>query len=142
MANIQAGYGKSDVIASKGPFDLYVGATQVLTGSAFTMQNDRLVLIPAAAVTGVAITLPLNPPDGAEAEISNLSAAAGSSVTGTVSANTGDVIVNGELGAVTAITIAAPSATFGSALNTVKYIYSLNGSTVNGVNARTWFRVQ
>lgn len=141
MANVQVGYGKSDVIAPKGPFDLYVGATQVLTGSAYTMQNSRLILIPAAAVTGVAITLPLNPPDGAEAEISNLSAVTGSSVTGTVSANTGDVIVNGTLAPATAITVTA-SPTAGGATNTIKYVYSLNGSTVNGVNARTWFRVQ
>lgn len=141
MANIQSGYGKSDVLAPLGPFDLYIGATQVLTGSAYTMQNSRLILLPAAAVTGVAITLPLNPPDGAVAEISNLSAVTGSSVTGTVSANTGDSIINGTLAPATAITVTA-SATAGGATNTIKYVYSLNGSTVNGVNARTWFRVQ
>lgn len=140
MANVQGGYGKSDVVAAKGPFDLYVGATQVLTGSVFTMQNDVLVLVPAAAVTGVVVNFPLNPPDGAEIEIVNAGAAA-STVTLTPTANTGDVISTLGLAAATVITPAA-SGTAGSASNSIKYKYSLNGSTVNGVNARTWFRVQ
>jgi hypothetical protein len=138
----QIGYGANDVVGI--PFQFYSGAVGVATGSAYAMTGTKLVLLPAGAVTGVTITLPLNPPDGATVEISNVGAAA-STVTGTVSAATGDTLSNLGLTAVTVITPAA-LATAGTASNTIKYSYTLSGYTVptTGVvlNARTWFRVQ
>lgn len=146
MANIQVGYGHSDVVAT--PFDFYSGAVQVVTGTTYTMQTGGLVLNPAAAVTGIVVNLPLNPPDGADAFISNVGAV-GSTVTLTVAANTGDTIsATDGLGAPTVITPAA-STTAGSAANTLRYKYSLFGSAganappgTATLNARTWFRVQ
>ena len=142
MGNYQTGYGHNDVTGT--PFDFYSGATQVVTGNAYTMQTGGLVLNPAAAVTGIAVTLPLNPPDGATAEISNVGIAA-STVTLTVAANTGDL-----LSAIAAtIVLTNASETTGNATNTLKYKYSLFGSAGAGavpgtptLNARTWFRVQ
>lgn len=137
MANYQAGYGHGDSVGV--PFDFYVP----VTGFAITMQTNLLVLNPAGTLAGPqTITLPLNPVDGAFAEISSTQTI--SSLT--IAANTGDVIVNGVLAAVTAITPAA-SGTAGSASATVRYKYTLNGvvtSTLTGAvaNARTWFRVQ
>jgi hypothetical protein len=142
MGNYQTGYGHSDVVGV--PFDLYSGATQVATGTTYNMQTGGLILVPAAAVTGIVVNLPLNPVDGAEAFISNLGATA-SNVTLTVNANTGDVILGGGLGPVTSIVSPAAVPAAGSALVTVKYKYSLFGAALaNGtfVNARTWFRVQ
>jgi hypothetical protein len=141
MANIQVGYGHGDVVGV--PFDFYAGATGVVTGATYTMQTGQLVLFPAAAVTGVVVNLPLNPVDGCCAEISNVGLVA-STVTLTVNPNTGDAIAVGGLGIVTSI---VPVATVngGSASNTVKYKYSLNGfqpASGAAVNPRTWVRVQ
>lgn len=148
----QIGYGHGDPIGA--PFDLYVGASQVVSNNSYTMQTGRIVLVPAAAVTGVTVTFPLNPPDGAVAEITAAGAAA-NTVSLTVAANTGDAIQSSTaggaasgLGTPTVITPAA-STSAGSAANTLKYVYSLNGS--NGLNgnpgtagsgARVWYRVQ
>jgi hypothetical protein len=143
MANIQAGYGHSDSVGI--PFDFYSGAIQVAAGSVFNMQTNQLILIPAASVA-VTINLPLNPVDGAIAEITN-AGAVGSVLTLTaLAANTGDVISSLGLGTPATITPAA-STTGGSAVPTLRYRYTLNGVTVNTLtgqvlNARTWIRVQ
>ncbi len=145
MANYQVGYGHSDIAGS--PFDFYSGATQLPTGVTITMQTGVLVMNPAGAINAT-ITLPLNPPDGAVAEISNVAAAASVITLTALNANTGDTISSLGLTTPTAITPAA-LATAGSASNTIKYKYSLFGSAGNGapqgaatLNARTWFRVQ
>lgn len=142
MGNFQTGYGHGDVVGV--PFDFYSSAAALPTGVAIQMQSGVLLLVPAAAITGVAITLPLNPGDGAIAEITN-AGAVGSTVTGTVSANTGDTILNGGLGAPTVITPAAAT-TAGSAAPTLRYRYTLNGYLPNpngvAINPRTWVRVQ
>jgi hypothetical protein len=134
MANYQAGYGHGDVVGV--PFDFYAGATLV-TGSTITMQTAVLVLLPAGAVS-LTINLPLNPVDGAWAEIVN---ASGSVITLTaVNANTGDVLA----GAATPATL--PAATQTPLVTTaIKYRYTLNGfqpASGAAVNPRTWVRVQ
>ncbi len=153
----QLGYGSSDVVGIPGQF--FSGAVGVVTGASYQMTGTKLILLPAAAVTGVTITLPQNAPDGATVEISNVGAAA-STITATFAAATNyvpqgqaanatgtvsDIISNLGLTAPTVITPAA-LATAGTASNTIKYYYTLNGYTVpsTGVvlNARTWFRVQ
>jgi hypothetical protein len=138
MANIQLGYGHGDVVGI--PFDFYGGATLV-TGSTITMQTGVLVVNPPGAIS-VTINLPLNPVDGADASISNVSA---STLTLTaVNANTGDTISNLGLTSPTALTPAA-LATAGSASNTIRYKYTLNGfqpASGAAVTPRTWFRVQ
>lgn len=139
MGNYQTGYGHGDVVGV--PFDFYSGASGVPTGATITMQTALLVLNPAGAVS-LTINLPLNPVDGAQAAISNVSA---STITVTaLNANTGDTISNLGLTAPTAITPAA-LATAGSASNTLRYVYTLNGfqpGSGAAVNPRTWFRVQ
>jgi hypothetical protein len=134
MANIQVGYGHGDVVGV--PFDFYSGATLV-TGSTITMQTSILALNPAGAVS-LTINLPLNPVDGAYAEITNVSS---SIITLTaVNANTGDVIV----GAATPATL--PAATQTPLVTTsIKYRYTLNGfqpASGAAVNPRSWLRVQ
>jgi hypothetical protein len=131
MANVQVGYGHSDVVAE--PFDFYVP----LTGFTITMQTAKLALNPAGTLATGTVNLPLNPPDGALAEISSTQVVSAL----TVSANTGDSIVNGVLTAVTALTPAA-LATAGSASATIRYRYSLNGDILSGSNKRTWLRIQ
>lgn len=137
MANVQQGYGHSDLCAE--PFDFYVP----LTGQVITMQTAKLVVNPAGAIAALTANLPLNPPDGCVAEISTTQVI----TTLTVAANTGDVIVNGVLGVVSTVTPVA--STGGSAIPTVKYRYTLFGTAGNGApvgaataNARTWVRVQ
>ncbi len=132
----QGGYGQYDPVGF--PFNLYAP----LTGAAITMQAAGLVLNPAGTIAAATVTLPLNPPDGCVAEITSTQ-----QITSlTISANTGDVIANGTLGAVTEI-IPVASATAGGATATLRYKYSLNGalpvnaSTGLGVNSRTWIRV-
>lgn len=137
MANYQAGYGHGDVVGV--PFDFYAGATLV-TGSTITMQTAILVVNPTGTLAALTVNLPLNPVDGAFAEIT--STAILTSLT--VNANTGDVIVNGILGAVTGLTPVA-SVGAGSATATIKYKYTLNGfqpASGAAVNPRTWVRVQ
>ncbi len=135
MANYQVGYGHGDVVGV--PFDFYAGATLV-TGSTITMQTGVLALVPSGAVS-LTINLPLNPVDGAQAQISNGSA---SIITLTaVNANTGDTFVSGAT-APTALQVAGAA---GLATSTVRWIYTLNGfqpASGAAVNPRTWIRVQ
>lgn len=142
MANYQAGYGHGDVVGV--PFDFYGGATLV-SGANITMQTALLVLFPSAALTGVVINLPLNPVDGALAEISNVGAVA-NTVTCTISANTGDsIIAIGVAGPNLTVITNASVTTAGSAATTVRFRYSLNGfqpASGAAVNPRTWFRIQ
>jgi hypothetical protein len=136
MANYQSGYGHGDVVGV--PFDFYAGAT-IVTGGTITMQTGLLVINNAAI--SLTVNLPLNPVDGAVAEISMIT---GTLTLTALNANTGDSIVNGTLGAPTAITPAA-STTAGSAANTLRYRYTLNGfqpASGAAVNPRTWLRVQ
>jgi hypothetical protein len=132
----QLGFGPSDTVGV--PFVTNVP----LTGAAITMQAAALVLNAAGTIATAAVTLPLNPPDGCVAEISTTQIITGLTVT----ANTGDSIVNGVLGAVTGLTPVA-SVGAGSESSTIKYKYSLNGAlpvsavTGLGANPRTWFRV-
>jgi hypothetical protein len=135
MSNIQIGYGHGDVVGV--PFDFYAGATLV-TGSTITMQTGVLVLVPTGAIS-LTINLPLNPVDGAQAQISNGS---GSIITLTaVNANTGDSFV---AGATAPTALQVPGAA-GEATSTVRYVYTLNGfqpASGAAVNPRTWVRVQ
>jgi hypothetical protein len=135
MSNIQVGYGHGDVVGV--PFDFYAGATLV-TGSTITMQTGVLVLVPTGAIS-LTINLPLNPVDGAQAQISNGS---GSIITLTaVNANTGDSFV---AGATAPTALQVPGAA-GEATSTVRYVYTLNGfqpASGAAVNPRTWVRVQ
>jgi hypothetical protein len=142
MGNYQTGYGHGDVVGV--PFDFYSGAIAVATGTAYVMQTGELILFPAAAVTGVAVTLPLNPVDGAFGTITNAGAVA-STVTLTISANTGDVILAGVGAGVPTVITGAALTTAGSAASTIRYRYTLNGfQPASGVaiNPRTWIRVQ
>jgi|SRR5580700_4526572 hypothetical protein len=135
MANVQVGYGHGDVVGV--PFDFYAGATLV-TASTITMQTGILVLNPTGAIS-VTVNLPLNPVDGAQAQISNASA---SIITLTaVNANTGDSFVAGAT-APTALQVAGAA---GEATSTVRWVYTLNGfqpASGAAVNPRTWLRVQ
>lgn len=137
MANIQVGYGHGDVVGV--PFDFYAGATLV-TGSTINMQTGVLVLNPTGTLATMTVNLPLNPVDGAVAEITSTQILTSL----TVNANTGDSIVNGVLAAVTGLTPVA-SAGAGSATATIKYKYTVNGfqpASGAAVNPRTWIRVQ
>jgi hypothetical protein len=136
MASVQGTvYGHSDCWGI--PFDFYAGATGVVTGSTFAMQTGTIVFNAGATIAALTVTLPLNPPDGARAEIITLA-----QITSlTVNANTNDVIVNGILGAIVGPFVPTASTGTGSATAAVKYVYSLNGAA-NGLNPRTWLRVQ
>lgn len=137
MANIQGGYGHGDVFGV--PFDFYGGATLV-TGSTITMQTNQLVVNPTGTLAALTVNLPLNPVDGACAEITSTQILTSL----TVNANTGDTVVNGVLAAVTGLTPVA-SGGAGSATATIKYKYTLNGfqpASGAAVNPRTWIRVQ
>jgi hypothetical protein len=139
MSNYQVGYGHGDVVGV--PFDFYAGATLV-TGSTITMQTAVLVLNPTGTLAALTVNLPLNPVDGADASITSTQVISAAGLT--VNANTGDVIVNGVLGAATSLTPAA-TATSGSATATIKYKYTLNGfqpASGAAVNPRSWIRVQ
>ena len=136
MANIQVGYGHGDVVGI--PFDFYGGATLV-TGSTITMQTNQLVIAPTGTLATLTVNLPLNPVDGCCVELSSTQVITAL----TVAANTGDVLVNGVLGAASTITPTAQ--TGGSAIATIKYKYVLNGfqpASGAAVNPRSWIRVQ
>jgi hypothetical protein len=138
MANIQVGYGHGDVVGV--PFDFYAGATLV-TGSTITMQTGVLVINPTGTLATLVVNLPLNPVDGADASITSTQVITGL----TVNANTGDLIANGVLGAVTTLTPTAnPGSGAVTGLATVRYKYTLNGfqpASGAAVNPRTWIRV-
>jgi hypothetical protein len=127
MSNIQLGYGHSDVLAL--PFDYYssVGGGAFVTGSTINMQTGKLVFNLAAAIATTTVNLPLNPPDGADAEISN-SVSTFALTALTVAANTGDSLSG------TAIAALASGAT-------ARYRYSLLGDITKGVQPRTWVRI-
>ncbi len=129
MANIQGGYGHSDVFAP-GVFDHYSAASggTLATGQTITMQTSNLVLYTTGAITALTVNLPLNPPDGAVAEI-NVSGTGGSVTTLTLAANTGD-------------SLATAFATSLATQTPLRYKYSLNGDITKGVQTRTWMRVQ
>jgi hypothetical protein len=136
MANVQGTvYGHSDCWGI--PFDFYSGAAALPTGATINMQTGILILNPAGAVS-VTINLPLNPPDGAVSEITNVSTANAVTLTA-VNANTGDVIVGAALPATLTVEASTPGVT-----NGIKYKYTLNGCQVGNtfVNPRTWLRVQ
>lgn len=127
----QLGYGKQDVVGQ--PYDFYTnvalqGVTGTLTsGQTLVMNNNKLVTHIGATLAALTVTLPLNPPDGATAEVSNsVNTFAITSLT--VGASAGDVIIG------TAVTTAASGAT-------VKYQYTLNGDVTKGAGPRTWVRV-
>jgi hypothetical protein len=138
MASTQGNvYGHSDCWGI--PFDFYSNATiagvvgALVTGSTIAMQTGKLVFHLTATLAAVTVVLPLNPPDGADAEIQT-SASAFAITSATVQANTNDTIVG------TAIT---GSAFFGAAGSiTARYKYSLNGDITKGVAPRSWIRVQ
>jgi len=141
MTNYQAGYGHGDVVGV--PFDFYAGAT-VVTGSTITMQTGLLVVLPPATLAALTINLPLNPTDGAVAEIT-----LGQVITAlTVNANTGDSLVyTGLLQPTTNGGTFTPvaSAGAGSAAATIRFRYTLNGfqpASGAAINPRTWIRVQ
>ena len=137
MANIQGGYGHGDVFGI--PFDFYGGATLV-TGSTITMQTNQLVVNPTGTLAALTVNLPLNPTDGTCAEITTTQTLTAL----TVNANTGDVIVNGNLTAISTGLTPAASTGVGSATATIKYKYTLNGfqpASGAAVNPRTWIRV-
>ena len=139
MANIQVGYGHGDVVGI--PFDFYAGAT-VVTGSTITMQTSQLIVLPPATLAALTINLPLNPVDGAIAEIT-----IGQIITAlTVNANTGDsVTYTGILQNVTGTFTPTAVTGAGVATSTIRYRYTLNGfqpASGAAVNPRTWIRVQ
>jgi hypothetical protein len=138
MANYQTGYGHGDVVGV--PFDFYAGAT-VVTGSTITMQTGILVVLPTGTLAALTVNLPLNPVDGAVAEIT-----IGQVITTlTVNANTGDSLAAGLIGAQTGTFTPVASAGAGSAASTLRYRYTLNGfqpASGAAVNPRTWVRVQ
>ena len=138
--NYQTGYGHGDVVGV--PFDFYAGAT-VVTGSTITMQTGLLVVLPPATLAALTVNLPLNPVDGAVAEIT-----LGQIITAlTVNANTGDSLVYTGLlqptGGGTFTPVASAGA--GSSAATIRFRYTLNGfqpASGAAVNPRTWIRVQ
>jgi hypothetical protein len=141
MTNYQVGYGHGDVVGV--PFDFYAGAT-VVTGSTITMQTGLLVVLPPATLAALTINLPLNPVDGAVAEIT-----IGQVITAlTINANTGDSLTYTGLLQPTTVggtftPVAAAGA--GSAAATLRFRYTLNGfqpASGAAVNPRTWIRVQ
>lgn len=115
------------------PFDFYSGVAingvtgGLVTGAVIAMQTGKLVLAPAGAIS-ITVTLPLNPPDGADAEIQNYVGSAGTVTFTALNANTNDVLFG----------TAAASVAAGA---TVRFKYSLNGDITKGSGPRTWVRV-
>ena len=128
----QLGYGKQDIVGS--PFDFYTnvalqGITGTLTtGQTLTMNNNKLIVHIGATLAALTVNLPLNPPDGATASVSN--SVNGNTITAlTVAANTGDVIIG-----------TAVSSTSTASGVTYRYEYTLNGDVTKGAGPRTWIR--
>ena len=115
------------------PFDFYSGIAVngvtggLVTGATIAMQTGKLVLVPAGAIS-ITVTLPLNPPDGADAEIQNYVGAAGTVTLTALNANTNDVLLG-----TTVASLAAGA--------TARFKYSLNGDITKGSGPRTWIRV-
>jgi hypothetical protein len=126
MASIQAAYGHADAFAP-GVFDYYDQAGVNVAGTSIVLQTSKLVLVNGTgAMTTLTVTLPLNPPDGCEAE---LNAVTNGVTTLTLNANTGDLL-------------AGPAASALVAATPVRFKYALNGDITKGVKPRTWIRVQ
>lgn len=132
MASTQGNvYGHSDCWGI--PFDFYSGIAingttgGLVSGAVIAMQTGKLVLAPAGAIS-ISVTLPLNPPDGADAEIQNYVGSAGTVTLSALNANTNDVLLG------TAPTSIAAGAT-------IRYKYVLNGDITKGSGPRTWVRV-
>ncbi len=124
MANIQGGYGHSDVFAP-GVFDFYSTSGSLVTGATINMLTSNLVVYASATLAALTVNLPLNPPDGAVAEL-NFTA----TITAlTIAANTGDGFVG-------------TNPTTASANTPIRFKYSLLGDITKGVQARSWIRVQ
>jgi hypothetical protein len=122
----QLGYGANDTVGS--PFQV----VNAVANQAITINSNKLTLTNAASVAGVAVTLPLNPPDGAVVEIFSIAG----TTTSTVAANTGDTLTASPAGLGALVTFTANTK--------FRYEYSLTGDIV-GVgaaprNARCWFR--
>lgn len=124
----QLGYGINDTTGQ--PFQV----VNAVANQAISMTANKLILTNAASVAGVAITLPVNPPDGAVVQLFSIAGTTAS----TVAAGTGDTLVSAPagLGAITALT----------ANTTFVLEYTLNGDQV-GVgaaprNARCWIRTK
>lgn len=118
----QLGYGANDPVGS--PFQ----TIQAVAAQAITALGNKVILNNAASVAGVAITLPLNPPDGCQFQLMST----GGTTASTVAANTGDTLLGTAVTAFTANTI-------------FEWCYSLNGSVIGNaaaVNARSWFRTR
>lgn len=129
----QLGYGKQDVVGQ--PYDFYTnvalaGVTGTLTsGQTLTMNNNKLVAHIGATLAALTVNLPLNPPDGATAEVSN-SVNTFTITALTIAANTNDVVVG-----------TAVSATSTAAGVTYRFQYTLNGDVTKGAGPRSWVRV-
>jgi hypothetical protein len=129
----QLGYGKQDVVGQ--PYDFYTnvalqGVTGTLTtGQTLTMNNNKLVTHIGATLAALTVNLPLNPPDGATAEVSN-SVNTFTITALTIAANTGDVVVG------TAVTATST----GSGV-TYRFQYTLNGDVTKSAGPRSWVRV-
>jgi hypothetical protein len=129
----QLGYGKADVVGS--PFDFYTNAAlggitgTLATGSTLQMNNNKLIVYQiTSALAALTVTLPLNPQDGAVAEVSNV--VGGQTITSlTINANTNDSVVG-----------TAVSATSTAAGVTYSFKYSLNGDVTKGAGPRSWLR--
>lgn len=143
----QLGYGVSDVVGS--PFDFYTSSAlqgvtgKLATGQTLQMRNNKIVIVAAATIAALTVTLPQSPVDGATAEISN-------SVGGfTITALTINPATSYQVGNITqsatvsdVIVGTAVSATSTAAAVTYKYQYSLNGDVTAGAGPRSWIRVQ
>lgn len=129
MGNYQTGYGHGDVAGI--PFDFYsnVGGGTLTTGSTITMQTGKLVVHIGATLAALTVNLPLNPPDGAEAEVAN-SVNTFTITALTIAANTGDTVS----GTAVTGTSTAPGVTY-------RFRYSLFGDITKGVQARSWVRI-
>lgn len=129
----QLGYGKQDVVGQ--PYDFYTnvalqGVTGTLTsGQTLLMNNNKLVAHIGATLAALTVTLPLNPPDGATAQVTN-SVNTFTITALTISANTGDVVV----GTAVSATSTAPGVTY-------RFEYTLNGDVTKGAGPRSWVRV-
>lgn len=127
------GYGHSDVVGI--PYDFYTnvaisGVTGTLTsGATIAMQTGKLVVHIGATLAALTVTLPLNPPDGAEAEVCN-SVNTFTITSLTINANTGDAVVG-----------TAVSATSTASGISYKFRYSLNGDLTKGAGPRSWVRI-
>src|ERR1700744_4050123 len=144
----QVGYGKYDIVGSpidfitNGPFQGSTGG--LVTGLTYQMNNNKLVVYASATLAALAVVLPMNAPDGAEAQIVNavgsgtitaLTVTVPTNYAGSSSTQTQNQTVSDNL-----IGTAVTSASTASGV-AYKWIYSLNGDVTKGVGPRSWIRV-